>query len=205
MLKKIINRILKFFQTANIPSKGKVVYLTFDDGPEPDITEFVLKGLEEHGFKATFFCRGDNAEKYPELLSMIRKQGHTVANHTYSHLHAYDVAADTYISDVEKADALLHTPLFRPPKGNLTLKTFLGLRKKFRIVYWALNSEDSARDNFEYGHSYRKLISDTKPGDVILFHFCHRHEKETRKILPDYLDWLQSQGYRSIALNTSIL
>ena len=200
-IKRIINRLLKCFQITVLPSEGKVVYLTFDDGPEPGITEFVLEELEKHGFKASFFCRGDHAEAYPELMSLIRSQGHVVANHTYGHLHAYDVPAGTYVDDVEKADALLHTSLFRPPKGDLTLPVFLRLRKKYRIFYWALNSEDSAMNHFDYDHAYRNLTSGTRSGQVILFHFCHKHESETRRILPDYLEWLIENGYRSVGID----
>lgn len=204
IIKRVINRLLKCFQITNIPSNGRLIYLTFDDGPEPGITEFVLEELEKYGFKATFFCRGDHAEMYPELLAMIRQKGHALANHTYSHLHAYDVLPKVYMDDVEKAEALLHTALFRPPKGDLTIPTFLHLRKMYKIIYWALNSEDSARDRFDYERSYSNLISRTKPGDVILFHFCKKHESETRRILPDYLKWLNENAYQGSAIQADL-
>lgn len=126
---------------------------------------------------------------------MIREQGHAIANHSYHHLHAYEVSAKDYLEDVDQANVVLKTHLFRPPKGDLTLRTFLGLHKKYKIVYWALNSEDSDRDRFNYEHAYKNLTVNTKPGDVVLFHFCHRHEKETRQILPAYLLWLHEQGF----------
>lgn len=198
---RIINRIIKMYQIINVPSYEKIVYLTFDDGPEPGISEFVLEQLMKYDYHATFFCRGDNAEKYHELLTKIRKEGHAIANHTFSHLHAYDVSASEYLKNVEKANAVLQTQLFRPPKGDLTLLTFLGIRKKYKIFYWAINSEDSAKENFNFQHAIEKLKTKTKSGDVVLFHFCLRHEKETRQILPAYLEWLNQQGYISKALS----
>ena len=194
MIKKIINKLIRLTELKTI-SLDKTIFLTFDDGPEPGITEFVLNELDKHIFKATFFCRGDNAEMNPALLQEIRVRGHAVASHTYSHLHAYDVPAKVYLEDVEKANAVLHTSLFRPPHGSLTFKTWWALRNKYKIVFWALNSEDSEMDNFHLQYAITYLKENTKQGDVVLFHFCHKHEKETRQVLPLYLDWLHEQGY----------
>lgn len=197
---KIINRFLKRFGIKTISSDGKIVYLTFDDGPEPEITEFVLEELAKYNFKATFFCRGDNVEKNPELLALLRKQGHTIGNHSYGHLYAGEVSAISFIADVEKADVLLHANLFRPPHGSLTLKTWLGLRNKYQIVYWSLNSGDSDSTQFNRQSAIEYLKARTNPGAIILFHFCHMHEKETRMLLPEYLKWLHSNGYQSAAI-----
>ena len=198
--KKIINRILKLRSIVNIPSHHKNIYLTFDDGPEDGITEFVLSELDKYGFKATFFCRGDNAEKHPELLQLLRDKGHAIGNHTYGHLHAYDSSAQEYAVDVAKADAILNTRLMRPPHGSLSFRAWWKIRK-YKIVYWALNSEDSSLGSFNYAQAINHLKSKTSPGDVILFHFCHRHENETRQILPSYLSWLHEQGFRGLAID----
>lgn len=199
LYKKIINNCLKKFELKTIHTKGKEVYLTYDDGPEPGITEFVLNELSKYGFKATFFCRGDNAERHPDLLKRLREEGHAIGNHTYSHLHAYETLAKTYMEDVKHADEILHTNLFRPPHGSLTLKTWYLLRGR-KIVYWALNSGDSEREKFNFGHAINKLKTNTHSGDVVLFHFCHRHENETKQILPAYLKWLSDNGYEGKAL-----
>ena len=196
MYKRIVNKLLKHFEEKTIPSENDVVYLTFDDGPEPGITEFVLEELAKYNFKATFFCRGDNAEKYPELLERIREQGHAVANHTYSHIDVYDVSSKDYLDDVERANTILKTSLFRPPHGTLNLVTWMRLRKKYRIFFWSLGSGDAELDKFDYQRSIGILKSNTKRGDIVLFHFCHRHERETTKVLPDYLMWLSENGYR---------
>lgn len=193
--KKVINKILRQTEIKVIPSEEKSVFLTFDDGPEPGITEFVLDELDKYNFKATFFCRGDNAEVHPKLMEMIREKGHAIGNHTYGHLHAYNVSTKTYINNVTKADAILHTSLFRPPHGSLTFKTWWKLKNR-RIVFWSLNSEDSTMECFEYEHAIENLKSNTKAGDVVLFHFCHKHERETRQLLPVYLKWLSDNEYQ---------
>ena len=195
MYKKIINRILKRFEIKTIQCSERAVYLTFDDGPESEITEFVLEELAKYNFKATFFCRADNAEKYPRLLAEICKAGHSIANHTFSHVHAYKVSAKTYLADVKKADAVLRSNLFRPSHGSLTIRTWLGLRRKYRIVYWSLNSGDSNLEHFNFQNAIDNLKAKTKSGDVVLFHFCHLHEKETRQVLPEYLKWLAENNY----------
>jgi len=198
---KIVNKLIVQTEVKTIISDKRVVYLTFDDGPEDGITEFVLKELAKYNFKATFFCRGDNAEKNPKLLASIRKAGHAVANHTYSHPHAYEVTAKDYLADVERANDVLQTKLLRPPHGSLTLKIWIKLQKKYKIVYWSLNSSDYELGNFHLQRAIETLKSKTKNGDIVLFHFCHRHEKETRQLLPEYLKWLNELGFVSLAIS----
>ena len=180
-----------------VKPQDNTIYLTFDDGPEPDITEFVLDELKRYNFKATFFCRGDNAEKQPSLLQRIKDEGHTIANHTYSHLHAFDVSAKKYAADVDKANNILHTNVFRPPHGSLTLGSWLRIQKANHIYFWSLNSGDSDMEKYDYNRSIEILKNRTKAGDIVLFHFCHKHERETMELLPEYLRWLKINGYKS--------
>lgn len=180
--------------------KGKAVFLTFDDGPESGITEFVLDELAKHNAKATFFCAGKNIEKYPELLERILAEGHSIGSHTYSHINAHRVTCRQYLDDVKRFDEQVNTPLFRPPWGALTLRTFFSLRKKKDVVLWHLSSNDFLLERFNLSHSLEQLKKGTKQGVIVLFHFCHRHENETRQILPLYLDWLDSQGYELLPL-----
>ena len=192
----LINRVLHLFQVRRIGTKERIVFLTFDDGPESGITEFVLDELQKHAAKATFFCRGDNAVKYPELLERIEKEGHALGNHTYSHINGLQTTTSDYVADVERADAVVKTHLFRPPWGSISLSSYLRLCRKYKMVYWSLMSGDTALDMFDKQKSLSKLKSLTQKGDIVLFHCCKRHEKETRQLLPDYLDWLSAQGYR---------
>ena len=179
---------------------GNAVYLTFDDGPEPGITEFVLEELSKYDAKATFFCTGKNIEKYPALLKRILDEGHSVGSHTYSHIHAHRVGWKRYLEDVKQFDEHLDTPLFRPPWGAMTFRTFFSFRKTKDIVLWHLSSNDFALEKFNLSHSLEHLKKGTKEGVIVLFHFCHRHEKETKQILPLYLDWLDSQKYQLLPL-----
>lgn len=202
MLRVLINKILHFFEVRRIDTKDRVVYLTFDDGPEPGINDFVLDQLAKHRFTATFFCRGDKAELYPDLLASIRQQGHSIGNHTYSHLSGIITSSSEYIEDVKKANALLNTNLFRPPRGFLRIRAFLYIVVilKMKIIHWSLSSNDYDLDAFDLDKSLNNLISNTRPGEVILFHSCQRHAEETKKLLPSYLIWLKEHGYQSLSL-----
>lgn len=201
MIKRIINKLLQQFQIRRISTKEKVVYLTFDDGPEQDTLDFVLNELDKYNYKATFFCRGDRAEQNPHLIELLREKGHCVGNHAYSHLNAFNVPTKTYVADIEWADNILHTNLLRAPYGSLTIGTWLKLHKKYRFVYWSLDSEDSKLERYDHLQAINKLKTYTRPGDVVLFHFCQRHEKETRQLLPDYLAWLHENSYKSIEIS----
>lgn len=199
MLTRYINKFLHLFELRRVRTFSKVVYLTFDDGPDEGITEYVLDLLNYYNFKATFFCCGKNAERNPYLIERIRHEGHTIANHTYSHLNGFVENCDYYIEDVEKAAEILKTNMFRPPFGSLKLSIFIKLFFKYRMVYWSLVSGDSDLADFNLQDSKRSLCN-TKKGEIILFHFCKEHENETRQLLPWYLDWLYKRGITSKAL-----
>lgn len=196
----IINRVLHLFEVRRIKTKEKVIFLTFDDGPEPNITEFILEELRKYKAKATFFCKGKNAEKYSDLLEKIKKDGHMLGNHTYSHISGLNTQTEKYVEDVEKADEIIDSNLFRPPWGSINISTFFKLMRKYKIVYWSLISGDTDLDKFNKEKSLNKLKSKTCSGDIVLFHFCMRHENETKALLPEYLDWLYKNGYHSEAI-----
>ena len=204
VLRKLRSALIYYLSMLQLKAKGRLqenaIYLTFDDGPEPGITEFVLDELAKHKDKATFFCAGKNIEKYPELLRRILAEGHSIGSHTYSHINAHRVSCEQYLDDVKRFDEQIDTPLFRPPWGTMTLRTFFSLRKTKDIVLWHLSSNDFALEKFKLSHSLEHLKKGTKKGVIVLFHFCHRHEKETRQILPLYLDWLESQKYQLLPL-----
>ena len=185
------------FMTVRIKTRQKEVFLTFDDGPEEGIAPFILSELGRHGFLATFFCRGDNAARYPDLLQQLVAAGHSIGNHTFCHIHAYDTSAREYVEDIERAEALLHTGIARPPFGSIRFSQLVRLRRHYRLVYWSLDSGDSRREINDPNLLVEKLCRSTRPGDIVLFHCCKQHEANTRAILPRYLDWLSSHGFRS--------
>ena len=176
------------------------VYLTFDDGPEPCITEFILDELKKHEIKATFFCCGNNCVKNAKLLERIKEEGHSIANHTDSHINGYTTPFSTYIKDVERCESYIKTQTFRPPWGALTFKLYNKLRKNYRIVYWDIVSGDTEMENFNLNKAITNLKQNTKCGRIVLFHFCSKHEKETKQILPLYLEHIKKNN-----IKTSIL
>lgn len=194
--KKVINKLLMKTTVSHLPANDKTVYLTFDDGPEPGITEFVLNELQKYDYKATFFCTGENVEKYPELIKRIVNEGHALGNHTYSHIKAYDIEAKDYVKDIERANVVIHTHLFRPPNGCLTLGAWLRLRRHYKIIYWTIGSGDWRKDSFNYEDAMN-LLKTTKAGDIILFHFSNDLEEGTRRLLPDYFEWMGKNSFIS--------
>lgn len=202
--KKIVNFFLKKFgQVARIKTNKKIVYLTFDDGPEPGITEFITNELDKYGFHATFFCTGENAVAHPELMELLRRKGHLIGNHSWSHTkHPYLSDADEYCDDILRADSVLRTPLFRPPWGSVGWKKFLRLRSSFRFISWSLGSDDHVRreENHDWAAQVQRMTADTKPGDIILFHFSQMLSQGTTHLLPPYLQWLHEQGWVSECL-----
>lgn len=200
---KATNRLLKFFQIRRIRTTEKVVYLTFDDGPEPEICEFVLDCLQQYGYRATFFCTGKNAEQYPELMQQLRDKGHVIANHSYSHVcPPYDSRTEDYVADVNHANEVLHSPLFRPPWGSVSLSKFIRLAFQYRFVSWSLGSEDNVKrsPDYDWESHVQEMMKRTSPGEVVLFHFAQKHHPETVRLLPRYLQLLHEQGWKSEAL-----
>lgn len=174
--------------------KDRSVYLTFDDGPIPESTPFILRTLAEFGVKATFFMVGDNVRKHPDLYRQIVAAGHQVGNHTYHHLGGFKHLAKTYIEDTERANDLIGSHLFRPPHGCMSHSEYLWLRRKYRIVMWDLVTRDyskwlTADDVYDNVRRY------ARNGSIITFHDSLKSIDKLRTALPRSLEWLKSQGY----------
>lgn len=170
------------------------VYLTFDDGPIPESTPFILQTLAEFDAKATFFMVGDNVRKYPDLYRQIVAEGHQVGNHTYHHLGGFKHLAKTYIEDTERANDLIGSHLFRPPHGCMSHSEYLWLKRKYRIVMWDLVTRDYSKwlmadDVFNNVRNY------ARNGSIITFHDSLRSIGKLRTALPRSLKWLKEQGY----------
>lgn len=170
------------------------VYITFDDGPIPESTPFILQTLAEFGVRATFFMVGDNVRKYPELYKQIVAAGHQVGNHTYHHLGGFKHLAKTYIDDVERANDLIGSHLFRPPHGCMTHTEFLWLKRKYRIVMWDLVTRDYSKW-LTADEVYDNVRKYARNGSIITFHDSLRSIGKLRTALPRSLKWLKDQGF----------
>jgi peptidoglycan-N-acetylglucosamine deacetylase len=195
IFKSIVFRTLSLFCANELTTEDKAIYLTFDDGPEPGITEFVLNILNQHNAKATFFCTGENYEKYPALVDLIKSTGHSFGNHTYSHLNGLKENYKAYINDVFKSKKVIQSNLFRPPWGVLTIREYLKLRKDTKIILWKISSCDSD-PNTNWEKQCQRMVHQTKSGSVVLFHFNLKHSNETMKILPIYLAKTDELNYK---------
>jgi peptidoglycan/xylan/chitin deacetylase (PgdA/CDA1 family) len=170
------------------------VYLTFDDGPIPEATPFILDMLKHYGIKATFFMVGDNARKYPELHQRVVDEGHRIGNHTHNHISGFRHSVHEYSYNVEKANAYLKTNLVRPPHGWMRLAQYAWLSRKFRIVMWDLVTRDyskwiTAEDVLNNVKRY------TRNGSIITFHDSLKSIDKLRTALPAAIEWLIAEGY----------
>ena len=174
--------------------RRRVVYLTFDDGPIPEQTPWVLDILDRYGVKATFFMVGDNVRRHPGLLEEVRRRGHSVGNHTMHHLQGMKVATDRYLADVAEADALIDSTLFRPPHGIMRWKQSRALRARYTIIMYDLVTRDySAKlSPDEVVANVRRYA---RNGSIIVFHDSLKAAPNMRPALPQAIEWLLSQGY----------
>ncbi len=175
---------------------NKPIYLTFDDGPTPEVTPWVLSLLKKYNFTATFFCLGKNVEKYHGLFQQIKAEGHSIGNHGYEHLNGWETATKRYIENTHKANHLIQSTLFRPPYGKITPLQWLILRKHYRIVFWDFLSKDYKASSSE--KQFQKLLLKTKPCKIIVFHDTIKAFPFLEKYLESYLRWLKENNYTGI-------
>ncbi len=177
-----------------MPAGERRVYLTFDDGPIPEMTPWVLDALDAAGVKATFFMVGDNVRRHPELLEEVRRRGHAVGNHTMHHLQGAKCTSRRYLSDVKEADALIGSPLFRPPHGWLRPMQRLLLARDYRLVMYDLVTRDYSR-KLTAADVVANVKRYARPGSLIVFHDSLKSAPRLREALPEALEWLKSEGY----------
>ena len=173
--------------------KEKAVYLTFDDGPIPEATPWILDTLDHYGVKATFFMVGDNVRKYPELYEDIRRRGHRLGNHTFCHIKLM-TRPGQYLRDIRKATQYIDSNLFRPPHGWMWNQQYIRIRHRFTIIMWDLVTRDyskwmTAEDVFENVRNY------ARNGSIITFHDSLKSIEKLKTALPQSIEWLRSQGY----------
>lgn len=180
--------------TWRMDRNERAVYLTFDDGPIPEATPFILDTLERFGIKATFFMVGDNVRKHPELFQKVVAAGHRIGNHTFHHIGGFRHSIRHYNADAELADELLHTDLFRPPHGWMRLDQYFWLGRKYRIVMWDLVTRDYSK-----WMTPERVLDNVKRyarnGSIITFHDSLKSIDKLRYALPEAIKWLKEQGY----------
>lgn len=178
-----------------MPSKEeKVIYLTFDDGPIPEITPWVLDVLDQYNIKATFFCVGDNVRKHPEEYAEVLRRGHSVGNHTFNHIQGLKTRTANYMKNAELASQYIDSPLFRPPHGHLRLPQFFRLKKNYHIILWDVVTRDYSK-RMTPEQVLDNVKDYTRNGSVIVFHDSLKAEKNMKYALPLAIEWLKEQGY----------
>ncbi|MBU6342507.1 MAG: polysaccharide deacetylase family protein [Bacteroidetes bacterium] len=183
-----------------IPTADPVLYLTFDDGPIPELTPWVLEILRRYKAKATFFCVGDNVRKHPEIFLQILKDGHKVGNHTYNHLNGWKTPDKTYLENVHKCANLVNSNLFRPPYGRITRSQQKELRNQFRLIMWDVLSGD-----FDAAITPQKccdnVLRNARAGSIVVLHDNIKAAQNLRVVLPAILEHFSSIGYRFEAIS----
>lgn len=175
--------------------RDKVCYLTFDDGPVPEVTPWLLDLLKDKGIKGTFFVVGNNVDKYPELHRRIVAEGHTIGNHTYNHTQGVKVSTDRFISDVERASKVVDSRLFRPPHGLMRVGQYSYLNINYKIVMWDIVSCDY-NSKLSGDTIVNNVMDNIRPGSIITFHDSIKAEKNIRYALPIVIERLREEGYR---------
>lgn len=197
----------KFFKKYrwHFHSSEKTIYLTFDDGPIPEVTEFVLDQLNMYDAKATFFCIGKNVLENPDIYGRIKKEGHRVGNHTHNHLKGWKHKTSAYIENVDTAAQIIDSNLFRPPYGRIKKKQAKALLKKgYEIIMWDVLSGD-----FDKGISKERclenVLSNTQNGSIIVFHDSIKAKDKLAYALPRVLTYFTNEGYSFKVIPRSIV
>lgn len=181
--------------TWRMDKHERAVYLTFDDGPIPEATPFILKTLAEFNVRATFFMVGDNVRKYPELFEQVVAAGHRIGNHTFNHIGGFKHSIKHYCANADKANELLKTDLFRPPHGWMRFDQYFWLGRKYRIVMWDLVTRDYSKWMSPQGvlNNVRRYA---RNGSIITFHDSLKSIDKLHFALPESIKWLKKQGYQ---------
>ncbi|WP_299122124.1 polysaccharide deacetylase family protein [uncultured Winogradskyella sp.] len=200
----------------NINTNAKELYLTFDDGPTPEITDWVLQTLKKYNAKATFFCIGNNIEKYPEIFQNILDDNHSIGNHTYNHLKGWKTKTKMYVGNVELSDSVINfqvqnskfidkydsesLKLFRPPYGKFKNKQSKKLLELgYRIILWDVLSYDWDKSIREET-CFKNVISATKKGSIIVFHDSMKASRNLKYVLPKVLEYYTEKGFKFRAI-----
>ena len=191
---EILKSVIKNVVWRINPAK-KVIYLTFDDGPNSRVTPLVLDILDRFEVKATFFCVGENVSRFPDVFDEVKRRGHTVGNHTFNHLKGFEYATDYYVRNVEKANGYIKSDLFRPPHGQIKPSQIKALKDDYRIIMWDFITYD-----YDKRVEPEKIIAEVKKrsrnGSIVVFHDSLKAEKNVLQVLPEALRFWKENGYK---------
>ena len=185
--------LMKLFPELIWRFKGKeqvennYIYLTFDDGPTPGVTSWVLDTLRQYEAKGTFFCLGKNVEKHPDIYQQIIEEGHAVGNHTYSHLKGWQMDNTEYFNDIELAGNFISSSLFRPPYGRFKTSQIKHLSENYQIVMWDVLSQDYST-TISPDKVLTNVLENVREGSIVVFHDSIKAEPNLTYVLPRVLD-----------------
>ncbi len=176
--------------------KEKAIYLTFDDGPIPEVTPWVLDLLNEHQIKATFFMVGDNVRKYPQVFQRVVEEGHRIGNHTFNHLRGFEQNTTDYIENITKAKEFIDSPLFRPPHGQLKPQQYKVLKEQYKIIMWDLVTRDYSKIK-NGSEVYEYVLKYTRSGSIVTFHDSLKswNKGNLQFALPRSIEFWEKEGY----------
>ncbi len=181
----------------DVKTKEKTIYITFDDGPHPSITPFVLNELKKYNAKATFFCIGDNVKKFPAIYQQVIDEGHAIGNHTMHHINGWKNEDEKYLSDIAEAHQYIHTNLFRPPYGRITKSQIRKLHSsnlKLQTIMWSVLAGDWIA-TLSPEKCFTQVKNNVRPGSIIVFHDSDKANERMSYALPKLLEHFSKQGY----------
>lgn len=191
-------RILRPFFGKTIWRKNsseKVIYLTFDDGPVPEVTPLILDILDHYNWKATFFCVGENVQKHPEVYNEILIRGHKTGNHSFNHLKGFNYSTDEYKANIEKAAGFINSNLFRPPYGRITPKQIKSLQDKYQIIMWDVITHDYDKQ-LTPDQVFKNITKNLRKGSIVVFHDSIKAQERVLKVLPQAIEFWTEKGYK---------
>lgn len=190
----IIRRLFSPELVWEIPNVEKQVFLTFDDGPHPEVTAEVLEILSSKDVPATFFCVGENVEKYPDTFREIKDHGHQTGNHTFNHLNGWKTETKDYLKNIAKCAEFIDSKLFRPPYGRIKNAQINALKEKYKIIMWSVLSGDFDK-NVSREACVKNVMKNTKSGSIIVFHDSIKAKDNVLYALPRVIDGLKENDY----------